>query len=263
MSAWQVQRLAPFLALFCALLLMPLAGLAGSSGAEKIRLTVIGDSLADGVWAGLYRNLRSVKHIKVRRASKVSSGLAAYDWHSEAERLLEDDTDIIVVMLGTNDGQAIRRAGQTRVAYRANGWRDVYAEKVDELLTLFEDRQVFTVWLGLPVMRKDSMREQAERLNKIFAEVLEGRGADVNFLPTWDLTTDDNGEYSAYADLDNSGRTRQFRAKDGVHFTMMGYQYLARHVQEVIEHQYLARRKAATQAESAPVGDLDPFSAQN
>ena len=262
MSAWQLQRIAPFLALFFALLLMPPAGLAGSSGAENIRLTVIGDSLADGIWAGLYRNLRSVKHIKVRRASKVSSGLAAYDWHSEAERLLEDGTDIIVVMLGTNDGrlsaEMVKRASRT-----ANGWRDVYADKVEELLTLFEDRQVFTVWLGLPVMRKDSMREQAERLNAIFAEVLDGRGADVNFLPTWDLTTDDNGEYFAYADLDNSGRTRQFRAKDGVHFTMMGYQYLARHVQEVIEHQYLARRNADAQAESAPVGDMDPFSAQN
>jgi uncharacterized protein len=260
LSAWQ--RLAPVLAFLCALLLASHSALAGSAAAEKIRLTVIGDSLADGVWAGLHRNLRAGKRFKVRRAAKVSSGLAAYDWYSAAETLLDDDTDIVVVMLGANDGQAIRRPGETRIAYRGGRWRDVYADKIDELLQLFKERDVFTVWIGLPVMRKDSMREQAERLNAIFAEVVTGR-ADVSFLPTWDLTTDDNGEYSAYADLDDSGRPRQFRAKDGVHFTMMGYQFLARHVQEVIELQYLSRQHANEQAESAQEADVDSFSAQN
>ncbi|MEM7405823.1 MAG: DUF459 domain-containing protein [Pseudomonadota bacterium] len=220
-------------------------GFAGEIGDEgRIRMVVIGDSLADGVWAGLSRNLRRHKRFKIRREARVSSGLAAFDWHREAEQLIDGETDVVVIMLGANDGQAIRRRGETRIGYRASGWREGYADKVDELLELFEEREIYTVWLGLPTMRTDQMRRQAAMLNSIFSEVLENRPG-VKYLSTWELTADKNGDYMAYADLDDSGRQRQFRAQDGVHFTMMGYQYLARHVQDILEDEYLTRRRAA------------------
>ena len=215
---------------------------------DRIKLTVIGDSLADGVWAGLSRNTREQKKFRIRRAAKVSSGLAAYNWHAEASKLLSDAPDVVVIMLGANDGQAIRRRGEPRIGYRAQGWRNEYANKVDKLLTLFAERNVYTVWVGLPMMRKDSMRAQAKLLNGIFAETVTGR-PDVHYLPTWDLTVDVNGEYAAYAEIDDTGRQRQFRAQDGVHFTMLGYQFLARHVQEVIEDRLQHQRKAAKRNE--------------
>lgn len=215
---------------------------AGASQVDRVQLTVIGDSLADGIWAGLHRNLRREKRFRIKREAKVSSGLAAFDWYSKAEQLLGDDVDVVVMMVGTNDGRAIRRPGQARIAYRSAGWRDEYAERVDALVDLFSAHGVYTVWVGLPMMRTDSMRKQARLINGIFAEVLDGR-EKVRFLPTWELTSDDKGEYMAYAQIDDSGRPRMFRAKDGVHFTMQGYQYIARHVQQIIEAEYLARHQ--------------------
>jgi hypothetical protein len=215
---------------------------ADATQVERVQLTVIGDSLADGIWAGLHRNLRREKRFRIKREAKVSSGLAAFDWYSKAERLLADGVDVVVMMVGTNDGQAIRRPGQARIAYRSAGWRDEYAERVDALVNLFSSHGVYTVWIGLPMMRTDSMREQARLINNIFAEVLDGR-EKVRFFPTWELTSDDKGKYMAYAEIDDSGRQRMFRAKDGVHFTMQGYQYIARHVQQIIEAEYLARHK--------------------
>jgi uncharacterized protein len=239
-------------ALFAAFLLGPCAS-AGQG--ERVQLTVMGDSLADGVWAGLSRNLRADKSFSIRRASRVSSGLAAYDWHAQATKLLDDPTDIVVIMLGANDGQAIRRRGEPRIGYRAERWRDEYADKVHELLNLFAERNIYAVWVGLPIMRTDSMRDQALLLNRIFAATVSGR-AGVHYLPTWELTTDDQGEYVAYAELDETGRQQQFRAQDGVHFTMRGYQFLARRVQEIIEAEYLEKRRANKRPEES-LGALD------
>lgn len=209
---------------------------------DRVQLTVIGDSLADGIWAGLHRNLRREKRFSIKREAKVSSGLAVFDWYSKAQQLLDDGVDVVVMMVGANDGQAIRRPGQARIAYRAAGWRDEYAERVDALVDLFSSHGVYTVWVGLPMMRTEPMRKQARLINGIFAEVLDGRER-VRYLPTWEMTSDDKGEYTAYADIDDSGRPRMFRAKDGVHFTMQGYQYIARHVQQIIEAEYLARQQ--------------------
>ena len=227
-----------------ALVSLPIAH-AGAPQVDRVQLTVIGDSLADGIWAGLHRNLRREKRFRIKREAKVSSGLAAFDWYSKAEQLLGDGVDVVVVMLGTNDGRSIRRPGQQRIAYRSAGWRDEYAERVDALVGLFSSHDVYTVWVGLPMMRTDSMRKQARLINGIFAEVLDGR-EKVSFLPTWELTSDDKGEYMAYAEIDDSGRQRMFRAKDGVHFTMQGYQYIARHVQQIIEAEYLDRQQGVS-----------------
>ncbi|HFC04372.1 MAG TPA: DUF459 domain-containing protein, partial [Rhizobiales bacterium] len=99
---------------------------AGDMPIEKTNLMVLGDSLGDGVWAGLYRAFRKDKNIRVMRRSKPSTGFVRvdyYDWNANLVQILNKTRiDIAVVMVGANDRQTIStKAGPYRPG--SNRWR--------------------------------------------------------------------------------------------------------------------------------------------
>src|SRR3546814_7254767 len=79
----------------------------------------------------------------------------------------------------------------------------------------------------LPVMRSAGFESDMKKFTGIFKARAAANG--VTFVPTHDLMTDKDGNYSAYG-LDASGRKRLLRAEDGIHFSMQGYELLARTV---------------------------------
>src|SRR3546814_6587999 len=82
--------------------------------------------------------------------------------------------------------------------------------------------QAFWVWL--PVVRDPDLSDQVRHISAIF----EVRAAqhDIPFVPLWDLTTGEDGEFTSYL-KDKDGRSRPMRMKDGIHFTGQGYTMLA------------------------------------
>ncbi|MBX9460564.1 MAG: DUF459 domain-containing protein [Brevundimonas sp.] len=82
-----------------------------------LRIGVFGDSMADGLYTGLYRDLRDEPTITVTRFSEVSTGLSRYDYvdiQAKTQRQIEaTPVDVAVVLFGTNG-----RPGHQP------GWRD-------------------------------------------------------------------------------------------------------------------------------------------
>jgi hypothetical protein len=202
---------------------------------DRYRVLVVGDSLADGLWSGLYRSFQDDKNLEVIRKSKVSTGLVRedrYNWNEALPELLEGDRkyQIAVVMFGANDAQNIRKDGEW---YQpgSEGWRKVYSERVEQFLRTLREKNIATYWVGLPVMRTAAMNKDAEVMNDIFREKAFIYGT--KFIETWAGFTDESGRYSAYGP-DMSGQQRRLRADDGIHFTMRGYLKLAHFVEKEI-----------------------------
>lgn len=200
----------------------------------RYNVVVFGDSLGDGLWAGLYHALRKDKRFNVIRKSRVATGFVRkdyYDWSEGArEAAAETRIDIAVVIIGTNDRQTIVEDGARHALFDPK-WREVYRARVDDFTTTLKASGARIYWVGLPVMRSAVFERDMESFTRIFEERAEANG--VVFVPTHDLAADKDGNYSAYGP-DVSGRKRLLRAEDGIHFTMEGYELLARSVGETI-----------------------------
>jgi hypothetical protein len=193
---------------------------------QNISIAVIGDSLAMGVWAAIYRRLRPFQHFTVHNEAVTSGGLTAYDWQKKVKRLLKKHhVHIAVIVLGTNDGKVLLQNGKKRrISYKSEPWKEAYVQRIHNLMRLLDTRKVPTYWVGLPVMRRENMKDQVVMLNHFYEESAPLFAA-VRFLPTRSLTVNEEGKYSAYLKVD--GRKRLIRARDGIHFTVRGYDILA------------------------------------
>lgn len=201
---------------------------------NNYRLVVLGDSLGDGIWAGLYRVFKEDGNVEVIKKSKVSTGFSRpdyYDWNAALDDILRSETvHIAVMMVGANDLQSIN---VNRRWYRPGSeeWRQAYGERVDRFMKRLKQSKAAVYWVGLPIMRSDDFNRGMQVMNEIFREKAFLNG--IKFIDTWNGFADEFGRYSAYGP-DLSGQVRRLRAEDGVHFTMSGYVKLAHFVEREI-----------------------------
>jgi hypothetical protein len=197
--------------------------------AGPFRVVVFGDSLADGIWAGVYRTLRRDDRFEVERVTRVSSGLSRpdfFDWQAALdEYLLEEEADAVIISLGLNDAQPIFHEGRWDHAFGTEPWTEIYRSRVDAFMARLAEAGVPAFWVGLPTVRSDSFAERVAHLNEIYASLAPEH--DVVFVPTREITADEDGRYSAYL-ADAEGRSRLMRDNDGIHFTSRGYELLGR-----------------------------------
>ena len=200
---------------------------------RPVVIGVFGDSLGDGLWAGLYRQLRDGKSYEVVKFSRAATGLARYDYvnvqEQAAEQLSGRHIDIAVVMVGANDEQGIIESRQVD-GFATPRWRQVYAGRIDSLVGLLRSHGAAVYWVGLPRMRREAFDQKAQLLNAIYAGRAQALG--VPFIPTVPVTVDGQGGYDDY--LSEGGRPKLMRAKDGVHMTMSGYLRIAAPVSSLI-----------------------------
>src|SRR4029078_13409352 len=203
---------------------------------DRYRVVVLGDSLGDGLWSGLYRTSEEDKNLEIVNRSKVSTGFVRvdyYDWNKALDDILkENDYQMAVVMFGANDNQPIRQ-GKEFFKPGTDAWREAYAQRVEAFIKKLRAAKLAVYWAGLPIMRSPDQSDDAQFLNDVFREKAFINGA--KFVDTWSGFTDDSGRYSAYAP-DMEGQVKRLRADDGVHFTMRGYLKLAHFVEKEMCH---------------------------
>ena len=120
-----------------------------------LRIGVFGDSMADGLYAGLYRELQDEPNLKVSKFSQVSTGLTRYDYvniHARTQAQLDEHPlDVAVLLFGTNDAQGID-TGDDIHRFGTDGWKAAYGRRIDDLVALLRGRGIAVYWVGLPRM---------------------------------------------------------------------------------------------------------------
>lgn len=188
-----------------------------------LRIGVFGDSMADGLYAGLYRDLQHTPNVTVSKFSQVSTGLSRYDYvdiqAKTRGQLDEQPVDVAVVLFGTNDAQGIELDGMVH-AFGTEGWKAAYAKRVTDLVTLLRSRDVAVYWVGLPRMKRESFDGRMALINGVVSERMRALG--VPYIETTGLTSNPDGGYEAYLP-NGEGKRTLMRANDGIHMSMAGY----------------------------------------
>jgi hypothetical protein len=179
--------------------------------------------MADGLYAGLYRDLQDQPNLSVSKFSQVSTGLSRYDYvniQAKTRSQLDDQpVDVAVMLFGTNDAQGID-TGEAVHMFGTDGWKAAYGQRIDDLVALLRSRNVAVYWVGLPRMKRDSFDGRMMLINGVVEARMRALG--VPYIETTALTSNDEGGYEAYLPND-SGRRVLMRANDGIHMSMAGY----------------------------------------
>ena len=198
-----------------------------ATAGRTLNVGVFGDSLGDGVWAALYRDLHGDKSsggFNVIRLSQVSTGLSRYNYVDVQQKtvgqLAAQHIDIAVFMFGANDQQGIVEDGKI-YPFGTDGWKAAYGRRVDNLVYTLRQQGAVIYWVGLPKMESHRFDDGAQLINAVLAQHMTALGAE--FIPTVALTSDGNGDYSAYLPEGASKTKKLMRANDGIHMSMLGY----------------------------------------
>ncbi len=219
----------------------------------RLRIGVFGDSMADGVWTALYREMRPYSAVTVTKFSEVSTGLSRYDYvdiqSKTARQIAEQPIDAAVVLFGTNDAQGISLDGVVH-DFGTDGWKAAYARRVDDLVAMLRGQGIAVYWIGLPEMKRAGFDGRMDLINEVVSARMAALG--VPFLETETVTRDAAGEYDAYLPETGTGRRRLMRASDGIHMTMAGYIRITEPVAERIKRD--AGLEATSDAAASPAG---------
>ena len=217
-----------------------------------LRIGVFGDSMADGLYAGLYRDLRDQPKVTVTKFSEVSTGLSRYDYvdiQAKTQRQIDaTPVDVAVILFGTNDAQGISLDGVVH-DFGTEGWKAAYATRIDNLVAMLRERDVAVYWVGLPRMKSHRFDGRMTLVNDVIEARMTALG--VPYLETADLTSNEEGRYEAYLP-NQSGRKVLMRANDGIHMSMAGYLRMSGPVAERLKRDAGLDQPAAVTAPSPP-----------
>jgi uncharacterized protein len=198
-------------------------------------VAVLGDSLAQMLAQGLTEALENRPEVAILRKAKENSGLVRddfYDWTKAAGDLLAsgEKVDFAVMLIGSNDRQVLRDANGSYEP-RTPEWQTAYAQRIEAIATLFRDKKIPLLWVGLPIMKSESLSADAMALNEFYRAYAEKAGA--SYLNIWEDFTDESGQYTPVGP-DINGQIVRLRSADGVHFTKAGARKLAHFVEPAI-----------------------------
>jgi len=196
---------------------------------DKLRVVVVGDSLAAGVGYIAGRVFRPTL-VDIQQHGRVSTGLARpdyFDWFAAMGQIVQGyDPDLVVIMLGENDFQSLQTpSGKLETPSGTPEWPPAYQERAEALMKIATEGGARVVWIGLPVQREPKRWNFIRRQNRLF-EAASTRVGDVAYLDSWELFDAPDGGYTAF--YRDGGRVEEVRESDGLHFTATGYEILVR-----------------------------------
>lgn len=216
-------------------------------------VAVIGDSLGQLLADGLDEAYADRPEMRVLHKAKESSGLVRddfYDWPKAARELLAsgEKIDVAVIMIGSNDRQAMREGTETLETLSPR-WRERYAARVDAIRAAFKEKKIPLIWVGLPVTKSEHFSADMAKLNEIYRQSATFDSAP--FIDIWEAFADERNQYQAFGP-DINGRIVKLRSGDGVHFTDVGARKVAHFVESEIKRAFEAARHPSGAEPTAP-----------
>ena len=217
------------------------------TGTDKLRVVVVGDSLASGLGFFLERVLNPAL-VRVSPQGRISTGLARpdyFDWPAAMTQIVDNfRPDLVVIMLGENDDQPLRNtAGQEVTPIGTNAWPVAYQQRVTDFMSLATSKGARVIWVGLPNVR-DPGAQGHHRAAEHALRRSRAAGENAVFIDTYKRFSTPSGGYTAY--LTQNGTVTEIREADGVHFNSTGYTLLARDVALLAERKFKLTPKAVT-----------------
>lgn len=227
------------------------------AAAPSFFVAVIGDSLGQLLADGLDEAYADRPEIRILHKGKESSGLVRddfYDWPKAARELVAggEKIDVAVIMIGSNDRQAIHEGTETFEPFSPR-WRERYAARVDAIRAIFRDKKIPLVWVGLPVMKSEHFSADMAQLNEIYRQSAATDGAP--FIDVWEAFADEKNQYQAFGP-DINGRIVKLRSGDGVHFTDVGARKVAHFVESEIKRVFDAAHPASVEGATPPAPEF-------
>jgi len=220
---------------FLCLLAAPLTALAQEAESRVTRILVLGDAIGGGLGAGLTRVAEPGGGYEVSIRFNEESGLArpeVYDWVATVPKILGSNAfDVIVVMIGANDKQAIR-SGDARIAFNSEGWAEAYGAQVDRLLDALAASGARLYWVSPPPMRDPEYDAAVQVIAALQSQRAAARGLQfIDMRPPF-LAAD-----GSYTDMgpDDTGTVTRLRGRDGISFYKAGNNRMGQLVLAAIE----------------------------
>lgn len=193
-----------------------------------IHVVVFGDVLAEFAGQGLDDMFSDNPDVAVARKVKAEGGLARSepaDWPAFIRETLDggQKATLAIVMLGANDRQAIKDKEES-FDLLSDRWKDLYRQRIDEVLRTFKERAIPVVWIGLPPMKNGKLTEDLVAMNEIYREVVQRAGAA--YVDIWPGFVDEENRYTSTGP-DVDGEPARLRTNDGVLFTKAGARKIA------------------------------------
>lgn len=208
-------------------------------------IMVIGDSMAQGIAAGLKSSFSNYSNVKLIDKSRCATGLVRieyFNWKKNlAKYLREYNADAAIVVIGANDGQGMYLEKRKVAHFATDEWDARYRTRVDSIIETLKQNSVRIYWVGLPTVKSSSLAEKMRHLNDIYKERTTKK--NVPFISTWEMTSGQTGGFDSYY-TSKDGRKYKVRINDGVHFNLRGYIFLAEHVLKEIKKNFVLLPKA-------------------
>lgn len=214
------------------------AAAAASAPVEKSEaarnVLVIGDFMAASLAKGLDAAFADNRDIRVTSRVDGSSGLVRddhRDWPGSIGALIDETKpDVVVVMLGANDRQAIR-APDGALPLRGQEWSDAYEARAKALAEAVRAKKVPLLWVGMPAFQSDRSTEDMVYINDVFRTVALLSGGE--YVDIWTGFTDASGAFVS-SGPDTAGQTVRLRNSDGITLTGAGQEKLAYFVEKPV-----------------------------
>lgn len=203
---------------------------------EHPRVLFAGDSMMQGLAPFLIASLKkSYPDGYFSDQSKQSTGLTVrryFDWPTKIkDEVLKQNFDTLVIFLGPNDPWDIYEDGK-RYIFPSDNWIEKYRSRVAEVLEFSKEHKVTVVWVGLPNMRDDRVKQGAIVENRVFREETKKFGYD--YFSTEPIIGSLDEPFHKHIDDPDKGKVA-IRADDGIHFTPAGLRMISGSLVELLK----------------------------
>jgi hypothetical protein len=201
-------------------------------------ILVVGDFTASGLAQGLEEAFADVSTIRIESRANGSSGFVRedfYDWPGSIGTIVEEvDPALVVMMIGSNDRQAMQVNGTTEKV-RTEAWDKEYVARINRFAKIVRGSDTPMIWVGGPPFRFKSMSADILAFNDFYRTAVEAVGG--SFVDIWDGFVDQDGAF-VLSGSDINGQTVRLRNSDGISFTNAGKRKLAFYVERQIRQMF-------------------------
>ncbi len=213
---------------------------------KEARIAVLGDSLADGLWASLYRSSVTCKTLTLFRVTEVSDGLIKTDPSEWSERLTSNlgevaTADLVLIQMGANDIRPIRTE-TGRAMFGTPEWDAAYADRAGELLSDVKVVANDAIWVGLPIVGDEELEVSYSKLSAIQSALMAKDDPSAKtsvFVDVHEATKFGTEGFVQSIALNENMTT--LRAPDRIHFTEKGYDMVVGVFRDELERRLRSR----------------------